>query len=172
LRYIALASALALAACERGPEANETAAAAANQSTSAANQAAPAASNASSNAIAAGEVASSRYEGPAVLRAFEAGDHLWARFDPIRGRESDSTALVESIELAAFLNAHRGRPIEVTIETVNQHLDPPGERMDVTLLRGARAGGRSDVEWWTSLSPAEQAAARRGAEDLLGGGGG
>ncbi|HYJ30291.1 MAG TPA: hypothetical protein VEW25_08125 [Allosphingosinicella sp.] len=172
MRCFALVSVLALAACERGPAANEAAAPAANQSVSAANQAAPVASNASGNAAAEGEVASSRYEGPAVLRAFEAGDHLWARFDPIRGREAESTALVESIELAAFLNVHRGRPIEVTIETVNQHLDPPGERMDVTLLRGARAGGRGAEEWWTSLSPAEQEAARRDAEDLLSGGGG
>jgi hypothetical protein len=147
---------LALTACSRQPAGNNVAAPAAN---------AAAAGNASAAPANSAQPASG-FTAEGELTGIEAGDHLWAMFN-LPGHEAESTALVESGEMAAFLNEHRGRRFSVRIETVNRRLDPPGEVMDVTILRSARIGNLTSDAWWQGLSAEAKAAASRGAENLM-----
>jgi hypothetical protein len=155
-KLLTLASALALAACQEEAANNAAAPAPAAEANATAetNSAAPA-------AAAEGEV-------EATLERFEAGDHLYAVFQPIPGREAESTALIEGgAALPAFLDAHKNQPLHVRIETVNRHLDPPGETMDVTQITAARAGPLTHEAWWASLTPAQRTAAENRVADLM-----
>jgi hypothetical protein len=151
---------LVVTACNRQPAGNNVAAPAAANAAAGNNAAAPA--NAAQPVASAGRA----FTADGELTGLEAGDHLWATFN-LPGHEAESTTLVESGPLAAFLNEHRGRRFTVQIETVNRLLDPPGEMMDVTILRSARIGNLASDAWWAGLSADAQAAARRGAENLM-----
>ncbi len=165
---------LALVACNRSGTTNNSASAnnsaSSNNSASATNAAAPApAANAGASsaapAPAAGEV-------QATFQRFERGDHLYAMFDLPAGREPEETAMLRDFETAAFLSAHKGKPLFVVIETKNEMLDPPGERMDVTRLVSARSATQSSQQWWQSLTPQQQRAALAEIENLPPEGGG
>jgi hypothetical protein len=93
-------------------------------------------------------------------------------FDLPPGREPEEAALIRDVELAAFLNAHKGQPLNVVIQTRNEHLDPPGENMDVTSLVSARSATQTSQQWWQSLSSEQQNAARTEIESLPPAGGG
>jgi len=146
---------LALVACNRSGTSNNTASAyTANVSANAAAPA-PAADNSANKAApapAAGEV-------QATFLSFERGDHLYAMFDLPAGREPEETAMLGDFEIGAFLKAHKGKPLFVVIETKNEMLDPPGERMDVTRLVSARTATQTSLQWWQSLTPQQQKAA-------------
>ncbi len=159
---------LALVACNRSGTANNSTStnnsAAANNSASAGNAAAPApagnsGANSAAPAPAAGEV-------QATFQSFERGDHLYAMFDLPAGREPEETAMLSDFETAAFLSAHKGKPLFVVIQTKNEMLDPPGERMDVTRLVSARSATQSSQQWWQSLTPQQQRAALSEIENL------
>jgi hypothetical protein len=148
---------LALVACNRAGTGNN--AAAANNSANSANSAAPApAANASANANAAAP-APAAGEVQATFQSFERGDHLYAMFDLPAGREPEETAMLNDFETGAFLKAHKGKPLFVVIETKNEFLDPPGEKMDVTRLVSARTATQTSQQWWQSLTPQQQKAA-------------
>jgi hypothetical protein len=148
---------LALVACNRSGTSNNTASA--NTATANVNAAAPApAANTSANK-AAPAVAAAAGEVQATFLSFERGDHLYAMFDLPAGREAEETAMLGDFEIGAFLKAHKGKPLFVVIETKNEMLDPPGERMDVTRLVSARTATQTSLQWWQSLTPQQQKAA-------------
>lgn len=154
---------LALVACNRSGTSNNSSSA--TKATNSANAAAPApAANSSAGAAApatpvAGEV-------QATFQSFERGDHLYAMFDLPPGREPEETAMLGDFETAAFLSAHKGKPLFVVIATKNEFLDPPGEKMDVTRLVSARSATQTSQQWWQSLSPQQQKAALSEIENL------
>ena len=159
-KLLTLALALALAACQEETANNV---AAAEPATTAA---APAAEE--NTTAPAAPATAAEGEVQATLERFEAGDHLYAVFKPIPGREAESTALIEGdAALPAFLDAHKRQPLHVRIETVNRHLDPPGETMDVTQITAARAGPLTHEAWWASLTPAQRTAAEERVADLM-----
>ena len=161
-KLLTLAFALALAACQEETATNSAAPAA----VAGANAAVEANATAETNSAAPAAAAQGEVE--ATLERFEAGDHLYAIFAPIPGREAESTALIEGdAALPAFLDAHKGQPLHVRIETVNRHLDPPGEVMDVTQITAARVGPLTHEAWWASLTPAQRTAAEERVADLM-----
>jgi hypothetical protein len=93
------------------------------------------------------------------LNALMPGPHIYADFGPIAGHEAESTALVLTPQLAAFLKAHKDVAMTVSLDTVNMLLDPPGERMDATVLRGVAVGAASDDSYWQTLTDAQRNAA-------------
>ena len=98
----------------------------------------------------------------ATVAGIEAGDHLWARFEPAGGSEAEPAALVTDMAIAAFLEAHRGRLVNLRIASENRLLDPPGERMDVRTVTAARMGALTAQGWWGTLTAAQKEAAERG----------
>ncbi len=143
-----------------------------------------AASNGSGNAASSASVGRNNSDGVAAtpsaaageiqgtFRSFERGDHLYAMFDLPAGREAESTVLIRDVELAAFLSAHKGKSLNLVIQTRNERLDPPGENMDVTSLVSARSSTETSQAWWQSLSVEQQTAARGEIEVLPAAGGG
>lgn len=166
---LVLALPLAIVACNRSAPANNGAAGASNAANAATGNASAPAASATGNSAAATPAAG---EIQATFRSFERGDHLYAMFDLPAGREAEETVLIRDVELAAFLNAHKGQPLNVVIQTRNEHLDPPGENMDVTSLVSARTAAQTSQQWWQSLSPQQQTAARTEIENLPSSGGG
>lgn len=147
---------VAIGACggaSEGTAAAPTAAEATTRHTAPANVAAPAGDE--------GERVIASYRATATFRSFDPAPNgsVYANFDPIAGHEADSTAMVTTPGLAAFLAEHEGRPVEVKMETVDLFIDPPGERMDQAVVRGASAGGTGDSRWWQSRTPEQRAAA-------------
>lgn len=168
-RYaLLLPIAIGLAACDAPAATN---AAATNEANAAAVGEAPtntpaAATGNGADASNSSEAAGSAFTATATFSGFVQGDYLYADFGPIKGHEAEGQPMVESGELGAFLVAHKGKPIEVKIETVNKFMDPPGEKIDVTRLVDASVGGESAAAWWAKLTPAEQKAAQKAADDL------
>jgi hypothetical protein len=152
---LALALPLALIACNRTAPANNGAAAAnsAKADDSAATAEATTSSNNAAAAAAEGEI-------QGVFRSFDRGDHLWAIMDLPPGREAEETILIEDVELAAFLRSHVGQPLQLIIETRNEFLDPPGEKVDATYIVSASVKGQTWQQWWAALSTQQQATAR------------
>lgn|GEM_PF-5143839 len=147
---------LALVGCNRSASTNNMAAANHSSANAAAPARADAAANNSSNSAAPAAAAG---ETQATFERFERGDHLYAVFDLPPGREPEEAAMLRDFEIGAFLKAHKGKPLFVVIETKNEMLDPPGERMDVTALVSARTATQTSQQWWQSLSPQQQKAA-------------
>jgi hypothetical protein len=157
---------LALVACNRAGTGNNVSANAGGNSANAAAPApAPAANSANASANAAAPAAAAG-EVQATFQSFERGDHLYAMFDLPAGREAEETAMLNDFEIAAFLSAHKGKPLFVVIQTKNQFLDPPGEKMDVTSLVSARSATQTSKQWWASLTAQQQRAALSEIESL------
>jgi hypothetical protein len=156
---------LALVACNRSETANNSASSANITTSTTANAAAPApAANASANsansaAAAPATAAPAAGEVQATFKNFVRGDHLYAQFDLPAGREPEESAMLKDFEIAAFLNAHKGKPLFVVIRTKNEFLDPPGEKMDVTSLVSARSATQTSQQWLQSLTPQQRKAA-------------
>lgn len=154
----AAAAVLALAACGEG-------------GTGAANEAAPVAA---APAAAAAPPAAADGEAPrsetveAVFTGWEMGDYLWANVE-VEGREA-SGAWVGPTPVEHFLEAHKGRPITVRIETASVHIPEAGGSEEIEKIVDARAGDLTAAQWWAGLSAAEKKAAEARLEEVLGGG--
>ncbi len=74
--------------------------------------------------------------------------------------------MLGDFEIGAFLSAHKGKPLFVVIETKNEFLDPPGEKMDVTRLVSARSASQTSQQWWASLTPQQRRTALSEIESL------
>lgn len=161
-KWIAIAAAsLAAAACgDADAPAGDAAAAAA-----------PAAVAAPVEAAAPGPAEAVRSETvEAVFTGWEMGDYLWANLE-IEGREA-SGAWVGPSPVDHFLEAHKGRPITLRIETAQVHIPEAGGTEQIERVVEARAGGLTAAQWWAGLSAAERKAAEARLEEVLGGGGG
>ena len=101
-----------------------------------------------------------------TFTGFTQGDYLYANFDGLTGHEAENAPMVEKGELAAFLAAHKGKAMMVSIATTNRFMDPPGEKIDVVLLRSAKVGDLTAEAWWKGLSAAEQKTAQDAADTM------
>lgn len=152
----AAAACLAAAACgEAGTASNEAAA--------------PAAAAAAPAAAPQGEQALRSETVEAVFTGWEMGDYLWATIE-VEGREA-AGAWVGPSPLEHFLEAHKGRPITVRLDTVRVHIPEAGGPEEIEKIADARAGTLSAVQWWAGLSAAQKKAAEARMEEVLGGGG-
>ncbi|HEV2817172.1 MAG TPA: hypothetical protein VGW40_08130 [Allosphingosinicella sp.] len=93
------------------------------------------------------------------LVGWEMGDYLWARI-AVRGREAMS-AQPGPDPIGPFLEAHRGRPLQLRIDSVSTYIPEAGGMTEIQRITAARAGRVTASAWWRRLSPAERRAARR-----------
>ena len=99
------------------------------------------------------------------LAGWEFGDYLWARID-VRGRGQMGMQLGPD-PIGLFLEAHRGRPLTLTIATVSTYIPEAGGMNELQRIVGARAGKVTARLWWSRLTPARRRAARRRFEDAV-----
>jgi hypothetical protein len=93
-----------------------------------------------------------------TLRAWELGDYLWARIE-IEGRGRSGMRIGED-PIGPFLEAHRGRPLTLTLQLASVYIPEAGGRDIVTRIVGARIGRLTARAWWRRLTPAQRRAAR------------
>ncbi len=93
-----------------------------------------------------------------AFAGWERGDYLWANFVGARGARF--SAMVEQDPIGPFLEAHRGRPVTVTLQTVRTTL-PEAGRTTIRRVTGARNAAGTALAWWRRLSPAQRRAAQR-----------
>ncbi|HYI48348.1 MAG TPA: hypothetical protein VEX35_07790 [Allosphingosinicella sp.] len=93
-----------------------------------------------------------------AFAGWERGDYLWANFVGTRGARF--SAMVERDPIGQFLQAHRGSPVTVTIQTVRTTL-PEAGRTTIRRVTGARNRAGTAQAWWRRLSPAQRRAAQR-----------
>jgi hypothetical protein len=161
---LASLAALSLAACS-GNAGNKAAtagnganAAAAAPADNAANAAAPA-----SNGSAAAERELRRETVTATFTSWEMGDYLWGNFTA-PGREPFSAQMGPE-PVALFLDANRGRQVTVEVATVMANIPENGGATEIQRIMSARNAAGTAEQWWTSMSAADQAAARRRFEE-------
>lgn len=93
-----------------------------------------------------------------AFAGWERGDYLWANF--VGGRGARLTAMVQQDPIGQFLEAHRGRPVTITIQTVRTTL-PEAGRTTIQRVTGARNAAGTARAWWRRLSPAQRSAAQQ-----------
>jgi hypothetical protein len=93
-----------------------------------------------------------------TLRAWEFGDYLWARIE-IEGRGRSGMRIGEG-PIGPFLEAHRGRPLTLTLQLASVYIPEAGGRDIVTRIVGARLGALTARTWWRRLTPTQRGAAR------------
>jgi hypothetical protein len=93
-----------------------------------------------------------------TLRGWEFGDYLWAIVGI--GRPEPTGMWVGEDPIGPFMEAHRGRPLTLTVQTVSAFMPQAGGRNDVPRITGARLGRLTAQLWWRSLSPARRRAAQ------------
>ncbi len=160
-----IAAPIALGACQNETQANVAALPTGTTAGVEATATAPTTPEATPSA-ANGEKLISRANFEATFDSFLQGDYLYANFGEAKGHETEGQPMVQSGPLAAFLAAHKGKAMTVQVDTVNTFLDPPGERIDASILRFAQVGDQNDAAWWAALSPAAQKAAEKVADDM------
>ena len=104
----------------------------------------------------------------AIFQGWEMGDYLWATL-AVEGREPTG-AFVGPAPLEHFLEAHKGEPVTVRIDTVMMDIPEAGGAEEVQKIAEASADGITAAQWWAELSAEQRAAAERRMEEVLGGG--
>jgi hypothetical protein len=173
LKALAAAALLTiLAGCgDGGAEENAAAGGSANTATPATNVSAPSVTSAAAPGGGEAEEKVLKTETvEAVFTGWEMGDYVWANLD-VKGRETTG-AWVGPTPLEHFLEAHKGKPLTVRIDTVKAAVPEAGGEMEVAKIADARLGALTAAAWWEKLSPAERQAAEKKMEDILGGSGG
>jgi hypothetical protein len=103
-----------------------------------------------------------------VFTGWEVGDYVWANLK-VKGREA-SGAWVGPTPLEHFLEAHKGKPVTVRIDTVRLHVPEAGGEQAVPKITQASAAGVTAADWWQALSEEQRLPAERRMEEVLGGG--
>lgn len=101
----------------------------------------------------------------AVFTGWDVGDYVWARLK-IEGRD-EFGAWSGPSPIDLFLNAHVGRPIAVTIDTILTDVPEAGGKIEVPRITAARVGDLTAAAWWASLSPEQRQDARIGLAGAL-----
>lgn len=99
------------------------------------------------------------------LTGWEMGDYLWAQI-AVRGR-AEVGAQPGRDPIGPFLEAHRGRPLTITIATVSTYIPEAGGMTEIQRITGARAGRVTAQAWWRSLTPSRRRAAQRRFEAAI-----
>jgi hypothetical protein len=98
------------------------------------------------------------------LVGWEMGDYLWATIAVRRSRRS---AQPGPDPIGPFLEAHRGRPLTIRIDTVSTYIPEAGGMTEIARIAGAREGRVTAQLWWRRLSPAQRRVARRRFEAAI-----
>jgi hypothetical protein len=155
-------AALWLAGCGGSPDSNQSGEAALSF-----NESAPAPAPAPAPAAGApAETVLKSETVEAVFTGWEVGDYVWANLD-VKGRET-AGAWVGPPPLEHFLEAHKGKPITVRLDTVAMEVPEAGGKMEIEKIADARAGALTAAAWWKGLSAGQKQAAERRIEAVLG----
>lgn len=98
------------------------------------------------------------------LVSWEMGDYLWATIATDRGRRS---AQPGPDPIGPFLEARRGVPLTIRIDTVSTYVPEAGGMTEIDRIGFARDRRESAASWWRRLSPAQRRVARRRFEAAI-----
>ena len=101
----------------------------------------------------------------AVFTGWDKGDYVWARLK-VKGRE-EFGAWSGPSPIDLFLDAHIGKPLTLTLETVVADVPEAGGKLEVQRIAAARAGSLTAQSWWDSLSPKQRQDAQIGLAGSL-----
>jgi hypothetical protein len=100
-----------------------------------------------------------------VFTGWDKGDYVWARIK-VGGRE-EFGAWSGPSPIDLFLDAHLGKPLTLTIETVRTDVPEAGGMTEVKRIAAASRGTQTAEAWWDSLSPEQRQDARIGLAGSL-----
>jgi hypothetical protein len=100
-----------------------------------------------------------------VFTGWDKGDYVWARLK-VKGRE-EFGAWSGPSPIDLFLDAHIGKPLTLTLETVVADVPEAGGKLGVQRIAAARAGSLTAQAWWDSLSPKQRQDAQIGLAGSL-----
>ena len=98
------------------------------------------------------------------LVGWEMGDYLWATIATEGGQRS---AQPGQDPIGPFLEARRGLPLTIRIDTVSTYVPEAGGMTEIDRIGFARDRRENAASWWQRLSPAERRAARRRFEAAI-----
>jgi hypothetical protein len=90
----------------------------------------------------------------AVFTGWDKGDYVWARMK-VKGRD-EFGAWSGPSPIDHFLDAHIGKPLTFTIETIPADVPEAGGTIEVQRIAAARIGSLTAAAWWQSLSPKQR----------------
>lgn len=101
----------------------------------------------------------------AVFTGWDAGDYVWARLK-VEGREAfGAWAGPSPVDL--FLDAHVGRPLTVTLQTIRTDIPEAGGTTEAQRISAARIGSLTAQDWWQSLSREQRRDAQTRLADVF-----
>ena len=99
------------------------------------------------------------------LTGWEFGDYLWAQLRV--GNRAVEGAQPGPDPIGPFLEAHRGRPLTITIATVSTWVPEAGGMTEIRRITAAGEGRITAQLWWRRLTPAQRRRARRAFERAI-----
>lgn len=101
-----------------------------------------------------------------TLRNWEFGDYLWARV-ALAGSPERVGLWIGEDPIGPFLEAHRGRPLTLTVRMASVYIPEAGGRDIIRRITAARLGRLTAQRWWQGLSRAQRRAARARFETAI-----
>ena len=99
------------------------------------------------------------------LAGWEMGDYLWAQLRV--GNRAVESAQPGPDPIGPFLEAHRGRPLTITVATVSTYIPEAGGMTEIRRITAAREGRVTAQLWWRRLTPTQRRRAQRAFERAI-----
>ena len=99
------------------------------------------------------------------LAGWEMGDYLWAQLRV--GNRAVEGAQPGPDPIGPFLEAHRGRPLTITVATVSTYIPEAGGMTEIRRITAAREGRVTAQLWWRRLTPAQRRRAQGAFERAI-----
>ena len=112
---------------------------------------------------AAGKVLKSETVEGSFVR-WDQGDYVWAA---LKLKDDEEIGAWADAPVGYFLQAHKGRPLTLRIETVMEDIPEAGGEMEIQRVADARLGSLTAQSWWAGLSEAQKKAAEQALEAAI-----
>jgi len=123
-------------------------------------QAAPAAEK---QEAAAGKVLKSETVEGSFVR-WDQGDYVWAA---LKLKDREEIGAWADAPVGYFLQAHKGRPLTLRVETVMEDIPEAGGEMEIQRVADARLGSLTVQSWWAGLTDEQKKAAEQELEAAI-----
>lgn len=92
-----------------------------------------------------------------TVTGFETGDYNHVLIRTSAGGEPESFFLGGGDAVGPFLVAHRGQPVQVTVQQRREHSEFAGGEIDMAVVEDARTERETAAAWWSRQSAADRA---------------
>lgn len=92
-----------------------------------------------------------------TVTGFETGDYNHVLIRTSAGGEPESFFLGGGDAVGPFLVAHRGQPVQVTVQQRREHSEFAGGEIDMAVVEDARTDRETAAAWWSRQSAADRA---------------